>query len=131
MTVADRFRAWASRLDLWSFMGVFLVAICVVATAVFGLIPNQGMLAANAFISGTVWSACLMAIRLGGQRIDRVYYFSCCLIAGGLTTSIPAIFYEHTVVDWGSTISRLGFAIFVLKGLVDAFDKWRMQHEVA
>lgn len=125
MTGADHVKDWIKSLDLSVYMGLFLAAMCVIATAVFGIIPNQGMLVVNAFISGSVWAVCLVAIIVGGRRISPVYYASCCMILGGLTTSIPAIFYEHTTVDWGSTISRLGFAVFVVKGLMDAFDRWR------
>lgn len=124
MTVADRVRTWLTRLDNKSYAGILLAAVMVVSVAVFGIVPNQGLLAVNAFLSGSVWTMCLCIVVIGGHRVKSGYLCAACLIAGGLTTSIPSIFYEHTVVDWGSTVSRLGLAVLVTQVIVDLRHKW-------
>lgn len=124
MTVADRVRSWLSHLDLRVYAGILVAVTMIVAVAVFGIIPNQGLLAVNAFLSGCVWTMCLGIVVLGGSRVKPGYQAAFCLIAGGLTTSIPSIFYEHTVVDWGSTVSRLGLAVLVIQVIVDLRHKW-------
>lgn len=124
MTVADKVRSWLSHLDLKVYSGMLLAVCLVVAVVVFGLIPNQGLLAVNAFLSGSVWTMCLGIIILGGHRVKAGYLCAACLVAGGLTTSIPSIFYEHTVVDWGSSVSRLGLAVLFLQVIVDLSHKW-------
>lgn len=124
MIVADKVRSWLSHLNVKVYAGMLLAVTLVVAVVVFGLIPNQGLLAVNAFLSGSVWTMCLGIVVLGGHRVKSGYLCAACLIAGGLTTSIPSIFYEHTVVDWGSTVSRLGLAVLVVQVVVDLRHKW-------
>jgi hypothetical protein len=127
MTVADNVRSWLSKLDNKAYAGILLAAVMVVSVAVFGIVPNQGLLAVNAFLSGSVWTMCLGIIVVGGHRVKAGYLCAACLIAGGLTTSIPSIFYEHTVVDWGSTVARLGLAVLVAQVIVDLRHKWTQE----
>jgi len=124
MTPTDRAREWLSSLDFKAYAGLMVAVTCVMAVAVFGIIPSRSLLAVNAFISGSVWTMCLGIVVLGGDRIKIGYSCAACLIAGGLTTSIPSIFYEHTVVDWGSTVARLGIALLVGQVAVDLRRKW-------
>lgn len=123
MTLADKARGWLARLDNRTYASILVTATLVVSVVVFGLIPNQGLLAVNAFLSGSVWTMCLGIIVLGAHRVKAGYLCAACLIAGGLTTSIPSIFYEHTVVDWGSTVSRLGLAVLVLQVIADLTER--------
>lgn len=124
MKLADRAKLWLSHLDLKAYAGILLAAVMVIAVVVFGVIPNQGLLAVNAFLSGSVWTMCLGIIVVGGHRVPMGYLAACCLIAGGLTTSIPSIFYEHTVVDWGSTVSRLGWLVLMAQVAVDLVGRY-------
>ncbi len=125
MTPTDRARNWLSALDFKAYAGLMVAVTCVMAIAVFGIIPNRSLLAVNAFLSGSVWTMCLGIVVFGGDRIKIGYSLAACLIAGGLTTSIPSIFYEHTVVDWGSTVARLGIVILVGQVIVDLERKWK------
>lgn len=127
MSLADKVKVWLDARTPAAYAGLMLAFICVVAVAVFGLIPNAGLLAVNAFLSGCVWSACVGLLVLGGGRVKAGYYCAFAMIAGGLTMSIPSIFAEHSPVDWGSTVSRLGLAILVLQVGVDLIAKWRNQ----
>lgn len=125
MSLADKVKAWFDARTPAAFAGVMLAVICVVAVAVFGVIPNAGLLAVNAFLSGCVWSACVGLLILGGGRVKAGYYCAFAMIAGGLTMSIPSIFAEHSPVDWGSSVSRLGLAILIFQVAVDLVSKWR------
>lgn len=108
-------RSWFHSLSAKSYAGILIAVLSVIAAVVFGVVPNQNLLVVNAFLSGTVWCACLLVIVLGGRRVDAASFAAASLISAGLTMSIPSIFYEHTPVDWGSTVSRLGFAILTLR----------------
>lgn len=127
MTLADRARSWLSKMDLKAYAGMMVFLTCVVAITVFGIVPSQSLLAVNAFLSGCVWSMCVGIIVIGGHRIKSGYLCAACLIAGGLTTSIPAIFFEHTVVDWGSTVSRLGLLVLLVQVVVDLWYRITME----
>ena len=127
MTHDDRARSWLSKMDLKAYAGMMVFLTCVVAITVFGIVPSQSLLAVNAFLSGCVWSMCVGIIVIGGHRIKSGYLCAACLIAGGLTTSIPAIFFEHTVVDWGSTVSRLGLLVLLVQVVVDLWYRITME----
>lgn len=124
-----RFRHWMDNLDLKSFAGLTLAAVCIIAMAVFGVMPGNSLLFVNAFLSGTVWGGCVVLLLVGGKRLDALLTASLCLVAGGLTTSIPSIFYEHTPVDWGSTLSRLGLVLMVAWVANAVFHKWKQVSE--
>lgn len=120
-----QFRDWVDGLDLKAYVGVTVVTIAVVSLAVFGVLPRQGLMLVNAGVSGAVWSLCVIALLAGGRRLDVPLSTALALIAGGLTTSIPSIFYEHTPVDWGSTLSRLGVLILVCWAINSIFKKMK------
>lgn len=128
MTSYGNFRQWLDQLDLRSYVGITIAAICVISMAVFGVIPSRSLLFVNAFLSGAVWSGCVFLLLIGGKRVDMALTCALALIAGGLTTSIPSIFYEHTPVDWGSTLSRLGVMILVGWAANSIFVKWKNEH---
>lgn len=129
MSVADRIKSWLDNRTPAAYTGLMLAFVCVVAVAVFGVIPLHGLLVVNAFLSGCVWAACVLMLVLGGDRIKAAYYCAFGLIAGGLTMSIPSIFAANSPVDWGTTVSRLGIAILVLQVCVDLIHKWRGPHD--
>lgn len=120
-----QFRDWVDGLDLKAYVGVTVLTIAVVSLAVFGVMPRHGLLLVNAAISGAVWGFCVIALLAGGRRLDVPLSTALALIAGGLTTSIPSIFYEHTPVDWGSTLSRLGVLILVCWAINSIFKKMK------
>lgn len=120
-----QFRDWVDGLDLKAYVGMTVLTIAVVSLAVFGIMPRHGLLLVNAAISGAVWSLCVIALLAGGRRLDVPLSTALALIAGGLTTSIPSIFYEHTPVDWGSTLSRLGVLILVCWAINSIFKKMK------
>lgn len=125
MTIADSVKAWADTLDPKAYSGFLTAALLVVAFTVFGFLPPQSLLAVNALLSGVIWTACMGLIIVGGARVDRVYYAAACLIAGGLMLSTPSLFVEESPVEWGSSLSRLGFAIFFVWSCVDMANRWR------
>lgn len=120
-----QFRDWVDGLDLKAYVGMTVLTIAIVSLAVFGIMPRHGLLLVNAAISGAVWSLCVIALLAGGRRLDVPLSTALALIAGGLTTSIPSIFYEHTPVDWGSTLSRLGVLILVCWAVNSIFKKMK------
>lgn len=127
MNLADKAKSWLDDRTPAAYTGLVLAFTCIVAVAVFGIIPNAGLLIVNAFLSGCVWSACVVMLVLGGGRVKSGYYCAFAMIAGGLTMSIPSIFADHSPVDWGTTVSRLGIMVLVSQVTVDLIHKWRNQ----
>jgi hypothetical protein len=123
-----KFRGWLDGLDVKAYSGITLAAVCIIAMAVFDVMPDHNLLVVNAFISGCIWSFCVFVLIAGGKRVDALLFAAFSLIAGGLTTSIPSIFHEHTPVDWGSTLSRLGFLLLVIWVGLSIFSKAKEQH---
>lgn len=117
-------------LNVGAYAGAGLFVLCIVAAVVFGVLPHKGLLFVNAVLSGAVWMGCVLVLVLGGKRIDLWSACAAALIAAGLTTSIPSIFYNSsTVVDWGSTISRLGFLLMASRWAYDLYERVREEPE--
>lgn len=127
MTLADNAKAWVETLDPKAYSGFLTASLLVVAFTVFGLLPPHSLPAVNALLSGVIFSACMGLIIVGGARVHKVYYAAACLIAGGLLLSTPSLFVESSPVSWGSSLSRLGFVIFVLWACVDMANRWRSE----
>lgn len=129
MKLADRVKLRLAEMTAVSYTGLLLAILCIVAVAVFGVIPNQGLLAVNAFLSGCVWTLCLGILIVGGGRVPAGYYCATAMIAGGLTMSIPSIFAPQSPVDWGTTVSRLGLLVLVAQVVVDLVDRWQRERQ--
>jgi hypothetical protein len=125
MTVSDTARRWLSRLDIKAYGSLMLFVTLVVAITVFGVLPTRSLLFVNAFLSGSVLTMCVGIIAFGADKVRAGYLAASCLLAGGLITSIPAMFYDHSVVDWGSTVSRLGLAVLFVQVILDLERKWK------
>lgn len=125
MTSYVAMRRWLDSLNVRAFASIVFAVVCLLATAVFGILPHGSLLVVNAFLSGAVWAMCLLVLVVGGKRVDLMSSTGAALIAGGLTTSIPSIFYEHTPVDWGSTLSRLGLLIIMLRWGYEILKRWK------
>lgn len=120
---------WFDSLDWRSLGGVVFVAMCLLAAAVFGFLPHTGLAIVNAFLSGFVLVICLLVLLLGGKRVDLMSTTGAALIAGGLATSIPSVFYDHaTPVDWGSSLSRIGLLLLMLRWSYEIARRWREEN---
>lgn len=120
---------WFNRMDIRAYAGATFFVLCVVASSVFGILPHGSLVYINALVSGSVWMICLGVLILGGKRVDLWDTASAALLAGGLTTSIPSLFANDSLVAWGSTFSRVGLAMMAARW---AFNIWaRVQEEKA
>ncbi len=108
-------RMWFAGLDWKTYAGIGAAVIGILGCVAFGILPDQSLKIVFAYLSGIVWFSCLFIVVFGLNKVDMETAVCACLIGGGLTTSIPSLFYESTPVDWGSALTRLGFAIAAVK----------------
>jgi len=120
---------WMDAMDVKAYAGAGFFVLCVVASAVFGVLPHGSLIYINALVSGAAWMICLGILIFGGKRVDLYDTVTAALLAGGLTTSIPSLFTAESVVQWGSTFSRLGVLMFAIRWAWNIYVK--VQHEKA
>lgn len=106
---------WMEDMDVKAYAGAGFFVLCVVASAVFGILPGESLLYVNAMVSGATWAAALGVLIFGGKRVDLYNTVAAAMLAGGLTTSIPSLFAHDSVVAWGSTFSRIGILMLVVR----------------
>lgn len=101
-------QTWFHHMPLNAYAGATFFVMVVLASSVFGIFPHGALLVVNAFVSGAAWLTCLGVLVLGGKRVDLWDTATAAFLAAGLTTSIPSLFADDSVVAWGSTFSRIG-----------------------
>ena len=118
---------WIGGLGFRAYAGIILMVLVVVAAGVLGVLPHSVPIFFNALLSGIAFMLCVGVVILGGQRVHVAYYTAAALVAGGLMTSIPSLFVTDSPVAWGTTISRLGLAIGILRGCHDLYVKYQSE----
>ena len=106
---------WMEAMDMKAYAGIGFFVLCVVSSAVFGILPHGSLLYINALVSGGAWAVSLGILIFGGKRVDMFDTVTAAMLAGGLTTSIPSLFSDESVVAWGSTFSRIGVLMFAMR----------------
>jgi hypothetical protein len=116
---------WVGGLGFRSFAGIIIVILAIVAAGVLGVLPHSVPVFFNAFLSGIAFTLCAGVVAFGGSRVNAAYYTAAALVAGGLITSIPSLFVVDSPVSWGTTLSRLGLAIGIMRGCHDLYVKYK------
>ena len=129
MTSYMHFREWFDGLNAKRLSFLTAFALLIPATVVFGFLPDGGLRIVDAVLSGLVLGICLFVLLVGGKRVDLASQAGAALIAGGLATAIPSLFYEHTPVDWGSALSRLGLLILMVRWGYEVVKRWREERK--
>jgi len=120
---------WMDAMDVKAYAGAGFFVLCIVASAVFGVLPHGSLIYINALVSGAAWMVCLGILIFGGKRVDLYDTVTAALLAGGLTTSIPSLFANDSVVVWGSTFSRLGVLMFALRWAWNIYSRVRNERD--
>lgn len=108
MTSYHKAQHWFHHMPLNAYAGATFFVMIVMASSVFGIFPHGSLVIVNAFVSGAAWLVCLGVLVFGGKRVDLWDTSTAAFLAAGLTTSIPSLFADDSVVAWGSTFSRIG-----------------------
>lgn len=121
-------RHWMDAHNFKTHATIGFAVMVVLSMVVFGIAPHGTLDVLNAGLSGGVWALGLCILILGGKRVDFMSTTGVALIVGGLTTSIPSLFYEHSPVDWGSSLSRLGFLILFTRWVYELMRRWKVEN---